>query len=143
MKHINVFTKYFSCITFLLAICLAGVFTASAQSRDPEHPTAISGFPLTGRFTAGTYYYAVPVNAGPGTMGLQLTAPTGGASISVSLSGPDCCAAEAYVSADTGREEIIRRGSEPFTVPSAQTLLVTINISVAAGDTARFTLNLN
>ncbi|MEP6705854.1 MAG: hypothetical protein ABJB34_13690, partial [Acidobacteriota bacterium] len=104
------FTKYFSCITFLLAIFLLSVLTASAQSRDPDHPTPISGFPLSGRFTAGTYYFAAPVNAGPGTMGLQVTAPVGGATISVSLSGPDCCAAEAYVGVSTGREETIRGG---------------------------------
>ncbi|MEO6334958.1 MAG: hypothetical protein ABIO91_08250 [Pyrinomonadaceae bacterium] len=142
MKRISVFTKYFSCITFLLTIFLLSVVTTPAQSRDPEHPTPISGFPLTGRFATGTYYYSLPVNAGPGTMGLQLTAPVGGASISVALSGPDCCTGDAYVSASTGREETIRGGSEPFTVPSAQTLLVTIYISVAEGDTARFTLNL-
>ncbi|MEP7149686.1 MAG: hypothetical protein ABI857_12470 [Acidobacteriota bacterium] len=143
MKHIKVSTRYLSCITFLLTAFLLSAVMAPAQSRDPDSPTPISGFPLTGRLPAGTYYYAVPVNAGPGTMGLQVNAPTGGASISVSLSGPDCCSAEGYASASTGREEIIRGGSDPFTVPSAQTLLVTINISVAAGDTAGFTLSLN
>ncbi len=142
MKHINVFTKYFSCMTFLLLVFLLTVTIASAQSRDPAHPTPIAAAPLTGRLAAGTYYYSMPVSAGPGTMGLQITAPMGGASISVALSGPDCCSAEAYVSASTGREETIRSGSERFTIPSAQTLLITINISVAAGDTARFTLSL-
>ncbi len=142
MKRLNVFTRYSSCITFLLGICLLGISVASAQSTDPARPTPISGFPLTGRLAAGTYYYAVPVSAGPGTMGLQMTPPIGGSTMSASLSGPDCCTADAYVSADSGTSDTIRRASEPFTVPSAQTLLVTINIAVARGDTVRFTLNL-
>ncbi len=142
MKHINVLTRYFSCITFLLAVFLLNLTIAPAQSRDPDHPTPIAAAPLTGRLAAGTYYYSMPVSAGPGTMGLQITAPVGGASVSVALSGPDCCSADAYVSAGTGREETVRGGSERFTIPSAQTLLITINISVAAGDTARFTLSL-
>jgi hypothetical protein len=134
-------TKYFSGIVLLIVVMLLSPILAAAQSTDAAHPTPIPSFPLVGRLAAGTYYYSVPVIAGPGTMGLQITAPDGGATISVSLSGPDCCTAEAYVSSSTGRAETIRNASEAFTIPSAQTLLITMNIAVAAGDTARFSLS--
>ena len=137
-----VITKTLTCLAFAFAILLVLPASGSAQSTDPAHPTPISGFPLVGRLATGTYYYHVPANAGPGTMGLTLTPPIGGATASVSLSGPDCCTADAYVSASSGTSDTVRGASEPFTIPSAQTLLVTINIAVATGDTVRFSLGM-
>ena len=135
-------TKNCTSLAFLFAILLLLHASGLAQSTDPAHPTPISGLPLVGRLATGTYYYQTPVSAGPGTMGLTITPPTGGATVSVSLSGPDCCTADAYVSASSGTSDTVRGASEPFTIPSAQTLLVTINIAVAAGDTVRFTLGM-
>jgi hypothetical protein len=134
-------TKYLSGTFLLLALILLMPTAGSAQSTDPARPTAIAAFPLVGRLAAGTYYYEVPAAAGPATMGLRFTAPTGGATISVSLSGPDCCTADAYVSGSTGGIEEVRSTSEPFTIPSAQALLVTMNISVARNDTVGFTIS--
>ena len=140
MTFYKTLTKYLSGITLMLAMIVLIQAPALSQSTDPANPTAITAFPLVGRLAAGTYYYSVPASAGPGTLGLQFTPPTGGATISVSLSGPDCCTAEAYVSGSTGTTETIRTASEPFTVPSAQTLLVTLSIAVDRNDTVRFTI---
>ena len=139
MTHRNVLTKFSLTAIFALTLVLLVPESGGAQSTDPEHPTAITAFPLVGRLAAGTYYYSVPVSAGPGTMRLEFTPPTGGATISVSLSGPDCCTADAYVSGSS-TTATMSSVAEPFSIPSAQTLLVTLNISIRENDTVRFTV---
>ena len=135
------FTGYFPTIIFLLAVFLLTPASGVAQSGDITHPTPIATFPVTGNLPQGIYYYEVRANAGPATAVLDMTPPDGGASMSVSISGPDCCTAEAYVSGETGSSERIRRSSDRFTVPSRQMLLFTVNIAVERGKTVRFSLN--
>ena len=62
--------------------------------------------------------------------------------MSVSISGPDCCAAEAYVGADSGTGDRVRRSSEVFNIPTRQKILLTVNVSAAKGQTVHFNLNL-
>ena len=129
-----------------LYLSFALVFTFSAggvraQSTDEAHPTAVTSYPITGNLGSGTYYYSVPADPGAGKMILEFRPPDGGGSMSVSLSGPDCCPSEAYVGADSGGSDPVTRQTE-FRVPSRQTLLVTAYVSVAAGRSVGFSLNL-
>ncbi len=122
---------------------VAFIFAAeqvSAQSTDETRPTPVSSFPITGNLSAGSYYFSVPATAGAATMTLEFTPPDGGGGMSVSMNGPDCCSSEAYVGADTGLSNPVRRQAS-FTVPSAQTLLVKAYIAVSPVQRVRFTLN--
>jgi hypothetical protein len=126
------------CAAFAL---LAGIETASAQSTDEAHPSSVFAYPITGNLGAGTYYYTVPAEPGNGKMILEFHPPDSGGSMSVSLSGPDCCPAEAYVGGDAGGPVTVTRQTE-FNIPSRQSLLVTVYVAVASGRTIRFSLNL-
>lgn len=141
MPLINPVVKYFSSVSFLLTLLLLAAPAALSQSTNEADPTTIETFPIEGNLPSGTYYYQFRTNAGPATAVLDVTTPAGGASVSASFSGPDCCTADAYVSAESGRADRIRQASEPFTVPSRQKLNITVNISVAKGQTVRFRLN--
>jgi hypothetical protein len=129
---------------FYIFFVLSFTFSAGevlAQSTDEARPTVVASYPITGDLGSGTYYYSVTADPGNGKIFLEFRPPEGGGSMSVSLSGPDCCPAEAYVGADSGGAGTITRETE-FSVPSRQTLLVTVYISVASGRTVRFSLNL-
>jgi hypothetical protein len=137
-------TVRFSHLALYVVFTFAFTFFAgevSAQSTDETRPTAVTSYPITGNLGAGTYYYSVPAEPGNGKMILEFRPPEGGGSMSVSLSGPDCCPSEAYVGADSGGAEPVTRDTE-FRVPSRQTLLVTAYVAVAPGRTVRFSLNL-
>ena len=62
--------------------------------------------------------------------------------MSVSVSGPDCCGADAYVGADTGLSNPVRREAT-FTVPSRQRLVLAAYISVRPQQKIRFTINMS
>jgi hypothetical protein len=135
--RVNRYALYF-CV--LLTIVIAAGITA-AQSTDETRPTPLSTFPVTGNLGSGTYYYSVRTIAGRAKVLLEFTPPDGGGSMSVSISGPDCCIGDAYVGADSGLPDPVRREGS-FDVRSPQTLLVTVYVAVAAGRTIRFSLNL-
>lgn len=122
-------------------IALFSAAPAGAQSTDEAHPTAITAFPVTGNLGTGTYYYSVPATRGRITMALEFTPPTGGGSMSVSISGPTCCTSDAYVGTDSGGSETIRRETS-FPVEASQTLLITAYIAVAEGRTVRYNLSM-
>jgi len=125
----------------VVALTLA-VGHASAQSTDLAHPTPIASFPVTGSLGTGTYYYSVPASAGSILAVLNFTPPDGGGGLSVAISGPDCCTGDAYVGADTGLADPVRRESR-FSIATPQTLLLLVYISVAPGRTIRFELTLS
>lgn len=120
---------------------LAGIETVSAQSTDEAHPSSVFAYPITGNLGTGTYYYTVPAEPGSGKMILEFHPPDSGGSMSVSLSGPDCCPSEAYVGGDAGGPVTVTRETR-FNIPSRQSLLVTVYVAVAADRTIRFSLNL-
>ena len=116
----------------------------SAQSTNPDSPTAIASFPVTGNLGSGTYYYQLPeslVSEGEATATLTFTPPDGGGSMTASFSGPRCCSGEVTVGDSTGYAEAIRR-STTFSIPGQQNILVTVYVSVAPKRTVRFNLNL-
>lgn len=115
---------------------------ATAQSRDEAHPTTVSTFPISGNLYAGTYYYEARVSSGSATMVLEFTAPNGGGSMSAMVSGPNCCGGAAYVGADTGAAERIRRASDIFPINIPQKVKITVIVAVAEGQSVPFSLNL-
>ncbi len=137
IRYCSLIATYFCAIAALSFSALK----ASGQSIDPEHPTAVMAYPITGTLGSGTFYYSVPANAGIGKIYLEFHPPAGGGSASVSLSGPDCCSADAYVGADSGSSAVVTQRAD-FDIPSRQTLLVTLTIAVAPSSTVRFILNL-
>ena len=139
MKLNNQVTKQFA--LFVIAILALFTATVHAQSTDEAHPTAVSAFPVTGNLGTGTYYYSVPATRGRVNMTLEFTPPTGGGSMSVSISGPSCCTSDAYVGTDSGGSETIRRETS-FAVGTNQTLLITAYIAVAEGRTVRYNLSM-
>lgn len=132
-------TKQFS--VFVITILALFAAAVHAQSTDEAHPTAVSAFPVTGNLGTGTYYYSVPATRGRVNMTLEFTPPSGGGSMSVSISGPSCCTSDAYVGTDSGGSETIRRETS-FAVGTNQTLLITAYIAVAEGRTVRYNLSL-
>lgn len=138
MKLNKQVTKRFA--LFVIAILALFAATVHAQSTDEAHPTPAT-FPVTGSLGSGTYYYSVPATRGRVNMTLEFTPPDGGGSMSVSISGPSCCTGDAYVGADSGISETIRREAG-FAVGTNQTLLITVYIAVAEGRTVRYNLNL-
>jgi hypothetical protein len=139
LKYNKQVTKRFS----LLAIAILALFagTVHTQSTDEAHPTAVTTFPVSGNLGTGTYYYSIPATRGRVNMTLEFTPPTGGGSMSVSVSGPSCCTGDAYVGADSGISETIRREAS-FAVGTNQTLLITVYIAVAERLTVRYNLSL-
>lgn len=127
----------------LFVITLLALFAATvhAQSTDEAHPTAVSAFPVTGDLGSGTYYYSVPATRGRINMTLEFTTPSTGGSMSVSISGPSCCTSDAYVGADSGGPETIRREAA-FALGTNQTLLITVYIAVAERRAIRYNLSL-
>src|SRR5687768_14980508 len=91
----------------------------TAQVVVDTSPALVTTFPLTSELPSGTYYFSMNANAGPATISLEFDPPDGGGGMSVSVSGPDCCASDAYVGADTGLSNPVRREAT-FTVPSRQ-----------------------
>jgi len=126
------------CAIFTLVV-IAGA--ASAQSTDVAHPTPISSFPVTGSLSSGTFYYAAIGEAGTASATLEFTPPDGGGSMSVSISGPECCTGDAYVGGTTGLPDPIREEAR-FTIPRRQIILVTVNVAVATKRSIRFSLTL-
>ena len=126
---------------FVIAILALFAATAHAQSTDEAHPTAVSTFPVTGSLGTGTYYYSVPATRGRVNMTLEFTPPTGGGSMSVSVSGPSCCMSDAYAGGDSGGPTTVRRETS-FAVGANQTLLITLYIAVEERRTIRYNLNL-
>jgi hypothetical protein len=142
MTLIKLPVKRVSSAALLLALFfLIAAPAALSQSRSEADPTTIETFPVSGDLPSGTYYYQFRTNSGPATAVLDVTTPDGGGSVSASFSGPACCSADAYVSAESGRAERLRNASNAFTVESRQKLLITLNVSVAKGRTVRFSLN--
>lgn len=142
MTLIKLSVKRVSCAAFLWALFfLIAAPAALSQSRNEADPTTIETFPVSGDLPSGTYYYQFRTNSGPATAVLDVTTPDGGASVSASFSGPDCCSADAYVSVESGRAERLRNSSNAFTVERRQKLLITLNVSVAKGRTVPFRLN--
>jgi hypothetical protein len=133
----------FSSSLVALAILLGAVVNTFGQSTDETHPTPISSLPVSGNLRAGTYYYQIPesaVSAGRANAVLSFTAPDGGASLTLTFSGPTCCPPEAYIGETTGLSGRFRQGST-FDVSSRQNLLVTLYISVGAAQTVPFNFN--
>lgn len=145
MTHPKVLTKLSLSVLFMLTVFLLSPAKGIAQSRDPDSPTAVTGFPVTGNLGTGTYYYEVPesiVTEGDKNATLTFTPPPGGGSMTASFSGRRCCSGDATVGESTGYAETIRR-STTFNVPGPQNLLITVYISVAPKYTVRFSLNLS
>ncbi|MDI1243580.1 MAG: hypothetical protein PSX80_16845 [bacterium] len=128
-------------ILCVIALLFVTPETASGQSVDEAHPTGVAAFPLTGNLGPGTYYYSVPVAPGRVSVSLTFKPPSGGGSMSVSISGPACCGADAYVGGDSGTSDDVQRNAS-FVVPTAQKLLLTVYISVERTQTIRFDLGL-
>ncbi len=141
MSSVISLVKYSSCLC-ALAILFFPAANASAQSTDLAHPTPIVSFPVTGTLGTGTYYYSVPATAGSILAVLNFTPPDSGGGLSVAISGPDCCIGDAYVGADSGLSDPVRRESR-FSVASPQTLLLLVYVSVAPRHTVRFDLTLS
>ena len=131
-------TKQFA--LFVIAVLALFAGAVHAQSTDEAHPTPAT-FPVTGTLGTGTYYYSVPATRGRVNMTLEFTPPDGGGSMSVSISGPSCCTGDAYVGADSGISETIRREAG-FSVGTNQTLLITVYIAVAERQSIRYNLSL-
>jgi hypothetical protein len=131
----------------IFAGTMAIIFLASTsifgQSTDPAHPTPITSFPVIGSLASGTYYYAVPkslLSAGPANAGLDMTPPDGGGSMTVTFSGRGCCPPEAYIGITTGLADRMYQATT-FNIPTFQeSLLVTVYVSVGAGQTVGFRL---
>jgi hypothetical protein len=130
---------------FALAILIGTTANTFGQSTDETHPTLITTLPVTGTRGSGTYYYQIPaslVTAGRANAVLNFTSPVGGASMTVTFSGPTCCPPEAYIGETTGLATRTRQGAT-FDIPSSQNLLVTVYISVGAGQTVPYSINFN
>jgi hypothetical protein len=138
-------TVRFSTYIFTLAILAGALANVFGQSTDETRPTPVVAFPVTGTLRSGTYYYRIPeslVSAGRANAVLNLTPPDGGASATVTFSGPTCCPPEAYIGATTGLADRIREGTT-FDISGRQNLLVTVYISVGEGQTVSYSLNFN
>ena len=145
MTQHKVLTRILLSMLLMLTIFLFMPHAGAAQSVNPDDPTVIASFPVTGTLGSGTYYYQVPetlVREGEATATLTFTPPDGGGSMTASFSGPRCCSGEVTVGDSTGYAEAIRR-STTFSIPGQQNLLVTLYVSVAEKSTVRFSLNLS
>ena len=142
MRPLDPLAKFSIAIVLFMIVFISQSGNAAAQVVVDTSPTVISTFPLTGELVSGTYYYSVYANAGPATISLEFDPPDGGGGMSVSVSGPDCCAADAYVGADTGLSNPVRREAT-FTVPSRQRLVLAAYVSVRPQATVRFTINMS
>ena len=144
MSSVKTIVRYSSCL-FAVALLFGAAVTAFGDSRDINNPTLITSFPVTRTLGSGTYYYRIPeamVTAGRATVVLDLTPPDGGASITVTLSGPRCCPPEAYIGVTTGLADRLREATT-FEVPGQQDLLVTVYISVGEKQTVTYRINFN
>jgi len=142
MRMLNLLAR-FSIVAILLGIVfISQSRQATAQVVVDTDPSPITTFPFTAELPSGTYYFSVYANSGPATISLEFDPPDGGGGMSVSVSGPDCCAADAYVGADTGLSNPVRREST-FNVPSRQRLVLAAYISVRPQAMVRFTINMS
>jgi hypothetical protein len=144
MSSVKTIVRSSSCL-LALAMLFGAAADALAQSTDITHPTLLSTFPVSGSRGSGTYYYQIPaslITAGRANAVLNFTSPDGGASMTVTFSGPACCPPEAYIGETTGLATRARQGTT-FDIPSSQNLLVTVYISVAAGQTVPYSINFN
>lgn len=144
MAHPNVFTKLSLSGLSLLALFLLTPVAGAAQSKQRDFPTVITSFPIRGNLGTGTYYYRVPEAMVPvGEVGARLTfdPPDGGGSVTANFSGRRCCDGEATLGQSTGYAEEVQVHTT-FTVPGIQSLLVTIDVSVADKETIEFRLGM-
>ena len=144
MSSVNRTVRISTCL-FALAILLSVAVIGFGQSRDINNPTRIATFPVTGTLGSGTYYYQIPeamVTAGRANVILDFTPPDGGASMTVTLSGPRCCPPEAYIGITTGLADRMREATS-FEIPGQQDLLVTVYISAGAKQTVGYRINFN
>ena len=144
MSSIKTIVRISSCL-FALAILIGAATSAFGQSTDETRPTLITTVPVSGSRGSGTYYYQIPaslVTAGRANAVLNFTSPDGGASISVTFSGPTCCPPEAYIGETTGLATRTRQGTS-FDIPSSQNISVVVYISVGAGQTVPYSINFN
>jgi hypothetical protein len=128
-------------LMFLAVSALCGT-SATAQSRDRERPTPISGTTYSGNLQDenpdGTDAYYFSVNVEPGTIHatLDYTSPPGVTSMSVFFSGPACCPPESELGDTDTHDE------STFRVTSRQTLLIEVYVASEPGRNVPFTLTL-
>jgi hypothetical protein len=142
MRPQNLLANFLIATALFMTVFISRAGQATGQVVVNPEARPIETFPLTAELPSGTYYFSVYANAGPATISLEFTPPDGGGGMSVSISGPDCCAADAYVGADTGLSNPVRREST-FTVPSRQRLVLAAYISVRPQATVRFSINMS
>lgn len=142
MKMVNLLARFSITATILVIMFMSQSAQVKSQVVVDTDPAPITTFPFTAELPSGTYYFSVYAASGPATISLEFDPPDGGGGMSVSVSGPDCCAADAYVGADTGLSNPVRREAT-FNVPSRQRLVLAAYISVRPQAMVRFTINMS
>ncbi|MGC2235341.1 MAG: hypothetical protein WA584_04230 [Pyrinomonadaceae bacterium] len=134
----------FAALMFTTVFVLCGA-SAFGQSTNRDMPTPIGDtttFRGSVRDTNSTgstaYYYSLNVEPGTIHSTLTFTPPSGGASMSVVFSGPDCCDG-ASLGGDGGDTNPVT-SETTFRVTRSQTLLLEVYVDAGAGGTVTFTL---
>jgi len=136
----------FAALMFLTIFVLCGA-PALAQSTNRESPTPIDGTTVyrgsvrdTNRDGSTAYFYSVNVEPGTIHATLNFTPPSTGASMSVIISGVDCCE-DSALGGDSGGSTPVTSESN-FRVGRSQRLLLEVYVDAGAGGEVAFTLRL-